>query len=182
LSRVREPAGPVARYYRVTCGEQTPVIESAVISGRAKMRIGGFTFPARFRFTHEAGRNYRHYIEAAVLGIPAMKVNEHYLDGHSRLELPFGTVENAPKIDMAANLGLWVESIWLPSIYLSDPRVRWITVDSTTAQLIVPFGQEEDAFTVTFASTPRAAGSRPSRLCATGKPKTRRRSPGATRL
>jgi hypothetical protein len=46
-----------------------------------------------------------------VLGIPAITVNEHYLDGHSRLELPFGTVENEPKIDMAANLGLWAESI-----------------------------------------------------------------------
>jgi hypothetical protein len=83
------PAGvpePVARYYRVTCGEQIPVIESAVISGRAKMRIGGISFPARFRFTHEAGRNYRHYIEAAVLGIPVMKVNEHYLDGNFRLK------------------------------------------------------------------------------------------------
>ena len=38
-----------------------------------------------------------------MFGIPAMKVNEWYLDGHSRLELPFGVVENEPKVDMAAN-------------------------------------------------------------------------------
>jgi hypothetical protein len=30
-----------------------------------EMRVGGLSFPGRFRFTHEAGRNYRHYIEAA---------------------------------------------------------------------------------------------------------------------
>jgi hypothetical protein len=141
---------PVARYYRVTCGDPLPVIHSAVITGRASMRIGGLTFPARFRFTHEAGRHYRHYIEAAVLGIPVMKVNEQYLDGHSRLELPFGTIENELKMDEAANLGLWAESIWLPSILLSDPRVRWQTVDATTAGLVVLFGQEEERFTVTF--------------------------------
>ena len=30
------------------------------------MRLNGLTFPARFRATHEAGRNYRHYIEASI--------------------------------------------------------------------------------------------------------------------
>jgi hypothetical protein len=85
-----------------------------------------------------------------VLGVPVMKVNEHYLDGKARMALPFSTVENEPKIDMAANLGLWAESIWLPSIYLTDPRVRWETIDDTTARLVVPFGEGEDNFTVTF--------------------------------
>ncbi len=141
---------PVARYYQAICGDRVPVIESAVITGRAKMRVGGLTFPARFRFTHLAGRDYRHYIEAAVLGVPVMKVNEHYLDGKARLALPIGTVENEPKIDMAANLGLWAESIWLPSIFLTDPRVRWEAIDDTTARLVVPFGEQEDNFTVTF--------------------------------
>lgn len=141
---------PVARYYRVTCGERLPVITSAVISGRGPLRFKGITFPARFRFSHQAGQNYRHYLEAAVLGRPVMKVNEHYLDGHSRLELPFGVVENSPEVDQAANLGLWGESIWLPSIFITDPRVRWEAIDATSARLVVPFGAEEDSFTVTF--------------------------------
>ena len=52
------PAGlpaPVARFYRAVYGEEIPVIESAVISGRARLRIMGLTFPSRFRFTHVAG-------------------------------------------------------------------------------------------------------------------------------
>ena len=116
------------------------------------MRVKGLTFPARFRFTHQAGSAYRHYIEAAVLGVPIMKVNEAYLDGHARLELPFGVVENEPKIDMAANLGLWAESIWLPSILVTDSRVRWESIDDTTARLVVPFADREDQFTATFDS------------------------------
>ena len=141
---------PVSRFFKTIFGDRVPVVESAVITGRAKMRVGGLPFPCRFRFTHLAGRDYRHYIEAAVLGIPVMKVNEWYLDGKSRLELPFGVVENEPKIDAAANLGLWAESIWLPSIFITDPRIRWLAVDETSARLIVPFGDEEDSFTVTF--------------------------------
>lgn len=145
LDTVELPAdlpAPVARYYKVTIGDRIPVIESAVITGRATVRFTGIRFPARFRFTHIAGQNYRHYIEATIFGYPILKVNEHYLDGKSRLELPFGVVENEPKVDMAANLGLWAESIWLPTVFITDPRVRWEAIDDTAARLVVPFGKD----------------------------------------
>ena len=154
LNTVELPAdlpAPVARYYKAIMGEQIPVIESAVISGRGNLRVFGLRFPARFRFTHIAGQGYRHYIEATIFGYPVMKVNEWYLDGHARMELPVGVIENEPKIDMAANLALWGESVfWLPSVLVTDPRVRWEAMDDTTARLVVPFGEEEDTFTVTF--------------------------------
>lgn len=141
---------PVARFYQLTVGDQIPVVHSAVLTGTGTTRFQGITFPARFRFTHDAGIDYRHYLEATMFGTPVMKVNEWFLDGHSKLELPFGTVENEPQVDQAANLGLWAESIWLPSIFLTDPRVRWEAIDETTARLIVPFGEEEDTFTAFF--------------------------------
>ncbi len=97
---------PVARFYRTIAGDSIPVIDSAVMTGPARLRFGGVTFPSRYRFIHEAGRNYRHYIELTIFGRVLTRVNEFYLDGNSRLELPFGTVENEPKVNQAANLGL----------------------------------------------------------------------------
>jgi len=141
---------PVSRFYEMVFGDRIPVFESAVITGRGRLRFRGITFPARLRFTHDAGQSYRHYIEATIFGFSLMKVNEYYLDGKSRMELPVGVIENEPKVNQAANLGLWGESVWLPSIFVTDPRVRWEPIDDTTARLSVPFGEEEDRFTVTF--------------------------------
>ena len=77
-----------------------------------------------------------------------MKVNEHYIDGHGRLELPFGVAENDPSVDSAANQGLWAEMSVYPAGYLTDKRVRWEAVDDTTARLHVPWQDGEQVFTV----------------------------------
>jgi len=146
------PAGlptPVMSFYSQLYGDRLPVIESFVITGRAKMRIMGITFPARFRFTHLAGQGYRHYIELTFFGIPIMKVNEYYLDGKGRLELPFG-VEEGEKINQGANLALWAESMWMPAIFISDPRPHWQGIDQDTAVLFIPFGEDEQQLIVRF--------------------------------
>jgi hypothetical protein len=141
---------PVARYFKAIIGDQIPVIDSAVLTGTAMLRPFGVALPSRFRITHCAGQGYRHYIEATLFGYPVFKVNEYYLDGVSHLELFFATVHNQPKTNMAANLGLWAESVWLPSIFVTDPRVRWEAIDDHSARLIVPFENGEDSFILGF--------------------------------
>lgn len=147
------PAGlpaPVERYYRMTFGDRVPQIDSVVMTGTADLRFGGITFPARWRFVHQAGQGYRHYIEATYFGRPLLKVNEHFLDGQIRMALPVGVVENDPKSDEAAFLSLWGEGLFFPSLFLTDPRARWEPIDGDHARLVIPSGVGEDAFMVTF--------------------------------
>lgn len=142
---------PVERFYQTLYGDQIPLIDSAVISGIGRLRINGLTLPARFRFVHQTGQEYRHYIETTFFGLPLLKVNEHFLNGKARLELPFG-VSEGDKIDQGANLALWAEAIWMPSLWITNPQARWEPADENSAILVVPFNGEEERFTVTFDS------------------------------
>lgn len=155
LGTVALPEGlpkPVENFYTKVYGNQIPIIETVIISGKAKLRLpsqNGITFPGRFRFTHHAGIDYRHYIEATLYGAPIMTVNEYFIDGVSRLELPFG-VSEGQKVDQGANLALWAEAIWFPSIWVTDSRVHWETGDANSAYLIVPFEDSEERILVWF--------------------------------
>lgn len=142
---------PVARYLRaVGDGDALPRIDSAVLTGPARLRFGGITFNSRARFVEAGGHGYRHYIQLSLFGRPVLTANEVILDGTSRMELPFG-VEQGPEIDQAANLSLWAEQVaWMPSISITDPRLRWEPVDATTARLFVPWNTGEDEFLVRF--------------------------------
>jgi len=142
---------PVERFYRAAYGDEVPVIHSVVISGRARLRPIGIWMPARYRFTHDAGRGYRHYIEATWFRIPIMKIDERYVDGEALMQLPW-TTDAGEKLDQAANIGMWAElASAAPSVFLTDPRVSWQAIDDETAALVVPFGADStDTFVVRF--------------------------------
>ena len=151
-STVARPEGlpaPVERFYRELYGDEVPVIDSVVVSGRGTMRVSGVTLPVRFRFTHDTGTAYRHEIETTLYGIRVLSIDETFLDGAARLELPFG-VSEGPNIDQGANLALWAEAVWMPAVWVTDPQARWEPVDEQTALLVVPFGEEEERLVARF--------------------------------
>lgn len=142
---------PVDRFYRTVYGGEIPVIGTVVIKGRAVISPFGVKMPARFIFIHNAGTDYRHYIEATWFGLPIMKVNERYLDGKGLFELPiFGTIDNDASTNQAANLAIWAEAAWFPSIWITDPRAHWEPIDDNAALLFVPFGDEQENFVMRF--------------------------------
>ena len=106
--------------------------------------------PARYRFTHVAGKDYRHYVEACWLGIPFLKVNERYIDGASFFEIPIIGKDSGPKVDWSASQGMWAESWQFPALFVTDARVKWLPVDDQTAVLVVPFKETAQQFVIRF--------------------------------
>ena len=155
LKTIPLPSGlpvPVERFYKTVYGDEIPVIETVVAKGRATISPFGVKLPARFIFVHNAGKDYRHYIEATSFGIPLLKVNEGYLDGKSFFESPMGNIYDDASTNQGANLAVWAEAGWFPSIWITDPRVHWEPVDEKTALLFVPFEDQEENFVMRFNS------------------------------
>ena len=153
LKTVPLPEGlpaPVERFYKTVYGDNIPVIDTVVVKGRATISPFGMKMPSRFVFVHNAGKDYRHYIESTWFGLPIMKVNESYVDGKSYFELPFGTIENDASTNQAANLAIWAEAAWFPSIWITDPRARWEPIDDHTALLFIPYKDQEENFVMRF--------------------------------
>lgn len=145
---------PVERLYRVTYGDRIPLIRTAVLSGRGRLSLGPVAFPMRFRFIHTAARDFRAYFELSVFGQPLMKVNEHFVGGAFRQELPFAVEEGEPKLNHSAAIRLWAEWVtWLPAMLLSDNEARWEPVDQAMALLAVPYQGEEERLVVRFDPT-----------------------------
>lgn len=140
---------PVARFLQVVAGDTIPLTSTAVVSGRLSMRIAGPALPGRFRFSHIVGTGYRHYMEIMPFGRRWLTGQEWYLDGHARLDLPTGLVQDEPRVDRAANLSMWGEYLWLPSALL-DPRARWEAIDDASARLVVPQADGPDTLVAYF--------------------------------
>lgn len=143
---------PVRRWLHGQYGDHVPVVESVVVTGRARLNPFGVWLPARFRFVHDAGHGYRHHIEATWFGRAVLVVDERYLDGRARMVIPVVGTDEGPQVEQAANLGMWAElATAAPSVLVTDPRVRWMPLDDTSATLDVPLrGAGRDSLLVRF--------------------------------
>lgn len=140
----------MARYAKVIAPDGLPVVETAVVMGKAKLTFNGLTFPARFKFYHNAGNAYYHHIQLLWFGLPVFTVHERFRDGAAEMSLPTGEVVNNPKANAGALMGLWMEAIWFPTILLTDPRAKWAATGENSATLLVDGMTEEETFTVRF--------------------------------
>jgi hypothetical protein len=142
---------PVEHFYRVLYGDEIPVIKSVVIQGRGIIKpFMNIPIPVRFVFVHNAGKDYRHYFEATLFGIPVIKLNEGYIDKKSFFKSPWGSYYDKPNANQGANLVVWAEAILFPSLWLTDQRVHWEPVNDNTALLYVPYEDGEENFIVRF--------------------------------
>lgn len=148
---------PVRRYFLQVMGDQMPRIESAVIWGRARLRIAGIWMPAVFKGYYVPGRHYEREIQTTWFRLPLLTAIDSYKNGIGAFELRGlgGRIrrrEASAQIASSGNLVQWAEAVWMPSVLALDPRVRWEAIDDGTARLMVPFDSQEDSILVSFAA------------------------------
>ncbi len=144
---------PVERFTRALFGDSLPEVRSAMVIGRARLAPTGMPLPTRFRFYYDAARSsHYHDIQVTWFTRTLLRIHERNLEGHATLDLgPIGRVDDQPKTNRASIQGYWSEVLaWVPSIPLTDPRVRWEAVDAATARLHLPGLDDAEAFTVRF--------------------------------
>lgn len=139
---------PVRRYIEAALGRQALRIESLVVYGRARANFG-LWLPLRYRLVHQPGYAFERYMEVTWFGLPVLKAIDRYVDGVG-MTGPIGKAATGPAIDQGANMILWAEAPLMPSLWLTDDRLRWEAIDNTTTRLVFPFGNTEDEMTVHF--------------------------------
>ncbi|MBV7331535.1 hypothetical protein KFU94_25525 [Chloroflexi bacterium TSY] len=139
---------PVRRYFEVTLGEEVPRVGSLVVCGRARANFG-IWMSLRYRLVHRPGYAFERYMEVTWFGFPVLKAIDRYVDGIG-MTGPMGKEATGPAVDQGANMILWVEAPLMPSLWITDPRIRWEAIDETAARLIFPFDDEEDELIVYF--------------------------------
>jgi hypothetical protein len=151
LGTVEIPAAlpvPVRRYYQAALGDRAPRIESLVVYGRARANFG-LWLPLRYRLVHRPGYDFERHMEVTWFGLPVLRAIDRFIDG-AGMTGPVGKAATGPAVDQGANMILWAEAPLMPSLWITDSRIRWEAIDDTTARLIFPYGQEEDELTVHF--------------------------------
>ncbi|KCZ71107.1 hypothetical protein ANME2D_03139 [Candidatus Methanoperedens nitroreducens] len=143
---------PVRRYYEAAAGSPVPRIDSAVVWGKAKLRINGIWMPVRFKAYYLPGQAFLRYMEVTWFGRTILKVSDSYINGEGVLKIEglLNMKETGEKIDQGQNLAMWGEAVFTPSVVITDSRVHWEAVDNETMRLVVPFGEQNDELLFTF--------------------------------
>ncbi len=140
---------PAYRHFRSTLGEQPPKVKTAVVWGRLRLRKGALWLPGRFKAYYVPGQEFSRQVELTWFGLPILQGSDSYLRGQGACTFG-GRVESGERVSESRIEALWAEAVWMPSAFITAPQARWEAVDSSTARLLVPFRDREEALTFRF--------------------------------
>jgi hypothetical protein len=142
----------VKRYYDAAAGSMVPVIKSAVVWGKAKLRINGIWMPVRFKAYYLPGQAFIRYLEVTWFGKTVLTVSDSCINGEGVLKIEglLNKRETGEKIDQGQNLAMWGESVFMPSVFFTNTSASWETVDDKTMRLVIPYGQQNDSLDFKF--------------------------------
>jgi hypothetical protein len=143
---------PVKYHLTGTFGEKVPVINTAIVWGQARYKINGLNLPMRFKTHYIPGQHFYRDMEVTWYGRPIIRGYDYYLLGEGRLEANglMNLYHAGEKTNQAQVLSMWAEAMWMPSIFITDDRLRWEEIDDVTARLVFPINGGEESLLARF--------------------------------
>ena len=128
---------PVEKHFLETLGPEPPEISTAVVWGRGRMNMRGVWMPVRFKAWYRGGEAFTRRFEVTFFQRPVMRGRDSFIHGVGTVEVG-ERVESDDETSRSQLLELWAGMLWMPTIFVHDPRVEWQPVDEHTARLVVP--------------------------------------------
>jgi hypothetical protein len=147
LASERLPA-PVERFAHTAFGRHGSAIETLVMEGRGRVRIGRLPWmPINIWMHHRLGRDYVGLIRVRPAGLTVLSVIDAYVDGAGITKIgPAASI--GPEVDQGAFLGMWAAAVAYPSTWSGG--VRWRAVDERSARVRLPFGNGSEEARIDF--------------------------------
>ena len=140
---------PVEKHFHETLGAQPQQTVTAVVWGRGRAQIRGVWVPLRFKAWYRDGDAFTRRFEITWFQRPVLRGRDAYLQGEGTYEMG-DRVDSGPQTDLGQMLELWAGMLWMPTVFVHDPRVVWEPVDEHSARLVVPFGQGNEPLIAHF--------------------------------
>ncbi|QIZ69505.1 DUF6544 family protein [Oxynema aestuarii] len=143
---------PIRRYLASCTSADLPQVESAMIWGRAKFKLGFAYSMLRFKSFYRQGEFCRE-MELTWFGLPLMRAVDSYIGGEGKLQVRglMNLFQTGEEIAEGQVLALWAEEVaMLPPMAIAHPGVRWEAIDETHCSAYLPFGDREVRLQLAF--------------------------------
>lgn len=144
---------PVSRHFLAALGITPPQMKTAVVWGHGYYKIAGFWMPVHYRTYFKDGCCYIRETQITWFGFPFFKRTHSYRNGMAFCKVSglFPSYTTGEEIKQSHLISMWAESMWMPSILVSEQACRWEAIDEVTAWLIVSSDNDEEPILVRFS-------------------------------
>lgn len=134
---------PVYRHFHETLGDSPPLIHTAVIWGRGKIRLKNVWMPFRFKGWYRPGESFIRRMVLTWYRRPLLRGQDSLIGDQGTFALA-GRSDQGEWVDQNERLNMWAQAVCMPAVFVHDPRVHWEPVDEETARLVINFGERTD--------------------------------------
>ena len=131
---------PFHTYIEKTTNKPVTDIHTAMVWGKARLKIAGIWVPARFRSYYDRGKSFYREMEVTWFSRPILKGIDSFINGKGRFVMGSNKREGI-NVSRGQKLTMWTEAVWLPSAFATETDIKWkkLPEKEIINQIRIPF-------------------------------------------